>query len=248
MTFTLAGFYKSINVTTLTELTPVSDPILRADGNKLYVPSWNKLVGAYAVGDTVIEAEITTPSLEALSPLYIRPCDNNAEPAIPQAFYDRFENPKELVATEALRFLAALSAAATKDAYGLVWFGDGDLRVPAGEIITVKATSSTTLVAKNWTNGALSFVDELGAGRYAVVGMRAESAGLIAARLVFSEISARPGVVGVDAGQDKDVSRFRLGRAGVFGEFEHTNPPTVDFLSISADTSETVWLDIIKIR
>ena len=122
------------------------------------------------------------------------------------------------------------------------------MRVPAGEIITVKATATETLVANKWTNAQLEFVDELGAGRYAVVGMRAKSDGLIAARLVFSEIPWRPGVVGIDAFGDLDVPRFRMGKAGIFGEFEHTNPPTVDFLSISADTSETVWLDIIKIR
>jgi len=35
---------------------------------------------------------------------------------------------------------------------------------------------------------------------------------------------------------------------GVWGEFTHDSPPTVDFLSVSADTSETVYLDIVKIE
>jgi hypothetical protein len=38
-----------------------------------------------------------------------------------------------------------------------------------------------------------------------------------------------------------------MGGWGVWGEFAHTAPPTVDFLSVSADTSEVVHLDLIKV-
>ena len=47
-------------------------------------------------------------------------------------------------------------------------------------------TSTVALGAANvWTNGAVTFDDSLPVGHYQVVGFRAESVGLVAARLVF---------------------------------------------------------------
>jgi hypothetical protein len=108
-------------------------------------------------------------------------------------------------------------------------------------------TTSVTLSAYAWTNAALTFSQTLPMGRYQVVGMRARSTGLIAARLVFVGFSWRPGCVGHDAVSDIDNDVFRQGRLGVWGEFEHDTPPTVDFLSVSADSNPTVWLDLIKV-
>jgi hypothetical protein len=38
-----------------------------------------------------------------------------------------------------------------------------------------------------------------------------------------------------------------MGQLGEWGTFSHNTPPTVDFLSLSADTSQTVDLDLIMI-
>jgi len=146
---------------------------------------------------------------------------------------------------EALNVKVSVSAAGRASALAL--FCDGPLAPVTGEIFTVRATSSTTLTAYQWTNGALTFAQSLPKGRYAVVGMRALSAGLIAARLVIPGYAWRPGCIGYDAENDTEDDVFRGGRMGVWGEFDHDLPPTVDFLSISADTSEVVYLDLIKI-
>jgi len=70
---------------------------------------------------------------------------------------------------------------------------------------------------------------------------------LIAARLVFPGYSWRPGVIGRTSASQPDIEIFRYGKFGVFGEFDHNRPPTVDFFSSSADTSETVYLDLVKV-
>jgi hypothetical protein len=41
---------------------------------------------------------------------------------------------------------------------------------------------------------------------------------------------------------------FRNGTFGIFGEFEDTDQPTVDFLSVSADTAQEVYFDLIQVR
>jgi len=101
-------------------------------------------------------------------------------------------------------------------------------------------------VANAWTNGALTFSQTLPRGTYQIVGMRANSAGLRAARLVVPGYSWRPGCIGCDADSDLAADRFRHGKAGVWAEFSHDAPPTVDFFSASADTAQVVLLDLIK--
>jgi hypothetical protein len=53
--------------------------------------------------------------------------------------------------------------------------------------------------------------------------------------------------VGFDADGDLDVPRFRYGKAGPWGTFKHNTPPTVDFLSNSADSAQVGHLDLLKV-
>ena len=94
----------------------------------------------------------------------------------------------------------------------------------------------------------LTFDEDLPRGRYAVVGMRARAAGCVAGRLFLPGSRWRPGVLGVDAQDDVEHWRFRNGEMGSFGEFEDTDTLTAQFLSVSADTAEDVYLDLIQIR
>jgi hypothetical protein len=129
----------------------------------------------------------------------------------------------------------------------MIWLMDKLEPLPAGNIFTVRATGTTTLVANAWTNGTLTFSQQLPEGDYAVVGMYAQSAGLQAARLVRPGYAWRPGCPGSDADGDVSPPRFRNGGLGTWLTFNHRNPPSVDYLSNVADTAETVNLDLIKI-
>jgi hypothetical protein len=68
----------------------------------------------------------------------------------------------------------------------------------------------------------------------------------VAARLVFPEQVARPGVAAVNAIGDLDPYYFRYGRMGVWGEFPHTNPPTVDCLGVT-DSSQIYLMDLLRV-
>lgn len=252
MPFTLVAYSEAQDASTAANIAAVADPHVTVSGDDITVPALTFLAGAYFLGSDLSRGIILSPSLSINgTSLDISSVDTTTanEPATNPQFTDLFESPIPLARSEALNTQAVNAAANSVRANALIWLSDGKITaLPAGKIFSVRTTNATTLTTNTWTNGALTFTRTLPAGRYAVVGMRAESAGLKAARLVFVGYQWRPGVIGFDAVGDFDNSRFRYGNAGVFGEFEHNEPPTVDFFSLSADTSQVVYLDLIKIK
>ena len=247
--FTMIGYSESQDTGgNLAYVAGLADQHVRVEGDNIVVPDeMPYLCGVLAVGATITQARIESPSLRRTLLLDLPEVNVAAEPVFPCPWSDLFRNPIPLDAFEPLRALVAEGATGAERETVIIWLGDGPQASVGGEIYTVRATSNTTLAQYVWTNGALTFDQTLPAGRYQVVGMRAESTGLIAARLVFVGLPWRPGVIGCDAAGDHIPPLFRRGALGVWGEFAHDQPPTVDFLSVSADTSEEVWLDLIKV-
>lgn len=247
--FHLTAFTESQDSATLVNVAGLADPMMRVQGDDIIVPrGLNQLVAVYALGISLTRAMLVSPSLRGRWNYEISPIDRGAdEPASPQLLVELFGSPLILAEDEALNAQAAEDGAAGTRATILVWLADGPFAPVEGEISTLRVTNATTLVANAWTNGALTFDQSLPAGRYAIVGARFQSAGLQAFRFVFPGGTWRPGGMGVDAASDILAPTQRRGGWGVWGEFEHNTPPTVDFLSNSADTSQVGELDLIKV-
>jgi len=245
--FTLVAFIESQAAGTLVNIAGVADPHVRVSGDDVWIPAALPMLAAYYASSaaTPTAYRIESPTLRTLTPIDVVNFDTAIEGVSDPALVYQGHSPKTIGGTEALNAKVTMSAVNYSSL--LAWLCDGPLAQVTGEIFTVKCTNTTTLTARAWTNGALTFAQTLPAGRYQVVGMRAKSAGLIAARLVFPGYAWRPGCIGCDAYNDVERPEFRHGRMGVWGEFDHDVPPTVDFLSNSADTSQEVWLDLIKI-
>ena len=114
--------------------------------------------------------------------------------------------------------------------------------------MTVRGTNTDTLTVDTWTQGNLTLDEALPPGNYGVVGMRAQSAGLVAARVVFrTGAQYRPGVLGSDTAGDLDQNGARGGDWGLWGTFPFTQTPAIEFLSVSADSSQVVLLDLIEV-
>jgi len=238
-------------------LTAVPDAHVTTSGDDIRVPSLNQLIAAAAGIETAVEsfARLTAPSLRQRGLIQIEPYNSGAaaavEPNSPHRVYDLRRNPLVLVPGENLNAETDSNPVAAQIQWCVIWLADGPVEPVRGAIFTVRATSAQLLIVSAWTNGILTFVEDLPRGSYQVVGMRARSAGLVAARLVFVGQGAagwRPGVLGTDAQDDLEHPMFRYGQLGVFGEFEDIEPPTVDFLSVSADAAEDVYLDLIQTR
>lgn len=247
MVFHLAAFDESQDTATLANVATVADTILRTNGDDLYVDrTLSQIIGIYALGATIARAQLRSPSMLNYWYYEISGLDLSAEPSSPQIFHDLRFTPLQLAPTEALNAQIAEAAAGAEREIVLVWFSDGPITPVEADVRTLRFTASATLTANAWTNVQLTADQQMPAGEYEIVGMRAEAAGCIAARLVFRDNPYRPGVAGVDAQSDIQFPGFRRGGMGSFGRFFHDALPSVDFLSISADTAEVVYLDLIQ--
>lgn len=251
----LCGFLEDIDAAGVFEpLTALADTQLRISGDDLQVPNLNQIVAVSGGIDNTVEAflRLVSPSLRVRGLFYVEPTNGQAaaaqEPDSPSKVTDLRASPLPLVSGEQLNAESDNNPAAAQDQWALVWLAAGPIVPIAGPIFTITATNGDTLVANQWTNGSLAFTEDLPRGKYQVVGMRARSAGLVAARLVFVGGSWRPGCIGGDSVGDIAPDMFRYGGFGIMGEFEDIEPPTVDFLSISADTAQDVILDLIQVR
>ena len=247
MAFTLVAYSESQDSATLVNVAALVDPHVRVVGDDIVVPTGlNYVGGVYGIGTAITRAQLVSPSIRRRYPFEVTPVEIATEPADPVKYLPFFQSPIGLDPDEGLNFQAAENGAGANQSTGLVWLCDGATAPISGsEMFTIRATNASTLVAYAWTNGALTFSDTLPAGEYAVVGMRASSTGLIAARLVFSQYPWRPGCIASDTLGEYGVPVFRMGGLGIWGEFAHNTPPTVDFLSLSTDSSQTVDLDLV---
>lgn len=249
--FTLVGWSQSQDTSgVLTGVNALADPHVRVVSKDIIVPTLNQLIGVYALGATISQAQLQSPSMRRIFNLDVRPIEIAANPKTYPAYLDLLPNPIHLQTDEALDAFVAETAAGAELETVLAWLGDGNYGLPAGDVDTVRATGATTLVANAWTNVSLTFSQSLPAGRYAIVGCRGESTGLIAFRLVGVGYNWRPGAIGFASGGLVDEPRFRAeayGKLGTWMEFAHNTPPTIDCLSTSADTSEVFHLDLVKV-
>lgn len=252
---TTIAWYQSVDPAGATvQLNAVADQSVRVTGADIYCPPLSQCVALAGGADATVAPfmRFTSPSQRRRTSTYISPLNTGGavavEPGTPHALADFRFNPIPLVPGEQLNMELNSNPAAAQIQWGVAWLSEAPIEPIKGSSFTVRGTASATLVAGTWSNTAITFSEDLPRGRYQVVGMSAISAGLIAARLVFIGGQYRPGVLGSDLASDVGSPIFRTGSLGIFGEFEDTDQPTVDFLSVSADTSEEVFLDLIQVR
>jgi hypothetical protein len=251
----LCAFTASISPNTETELSVVQDDVLSRSGDtRFFVPAdVNNIHWAAALSANLLRAKIEAPSLITRRitldiiphvrgaikfPLSYRPIAIQSPPVT-------------LTPTEAISVKAIQGGTAAERVYALIQLGSPTIEAaPAGDVKRVRAISATTLKANEWTTCPLTLETELEAGTYALVGMIPISANAIAARAIIRGQVYRPGVPAL-AGSEADVKTFeanymQLFSGYLFGTFTHTELPQIQFLSSAADTSEVVYLYVVK--
>jgi hypothetical protein len=259
MPFHLAAFFQSVDPAgNFVALNGVTDPVLTVVGANVQVPTLNKIIAAAAGVETAAaqQARITAPSRRVLALQRVAPTQGNAAaaslPADPHHVSDWRATPLQMVTGEQVNFEIASDPVAAQAQWGLVWFADALAAPGTGPYFTVRATGATVLTVGQWTNVPLTLSENLPRGRYQLVGLRAQAAGLVAARAVFVGTGAqgawRPGVMGTNNDRHLEHPMFRTGGLGVFGEFEDTDLFSIDCLSTSADAAEVFYLDLVQVR
>lgn len=246
--FTTVGYETSGSFAALTAITPIPDPTVAVISNDIRIPVQlpNLLAVAPLINSVAatLRVQIVTPSLRTILPFDSSPINNGLVFGAPANLDRMWSNPIPLVGLEPMDAFIQNGAAVMNRVF--CWLGDGPNKPTGGKIYTVRATASATLVTASWVNsGALVFATTLPTGHYQVVGFRAESANQVAARIFFVGYPWRPGVPSASSTVTTEWPEFRYGGLGVWGEFDNTVPPTIDFMGIT-DTAETVYLDLIK--
>lgn len=248
--FHTAAYYQSVDPAgALTELNAVADQAIRTNGKDIVVPTdLTNLVAEAALSAATgpSYAQVESPSLRQLANQDVGPIVGAVVFGSDPAVQSHFTLPRVLKGNESVNFSLLATGGLAAANYGLIWLSNGPMSPISGNIFTVRATAAAALAAGTWVNGALTFDSTLPAGTYNVVGMRAVGANLVAARLVFVGEGYRPGVPAVNAVGNLDARFGRYGSIGSFGVFDVNQPPTVDFLGVT-DTSQTVFLDLIKV-
>ncbi len=248
MTHHLAVYSASVDQAALAAIAAIADPSLTVSVNNIQIPDFaSYLYGAYANGVNLTRAQLQSPSLRRIVNPEIRNLVRSALPTGNVHPLGYLNNPVPLDVGEQMQAFTAEDGAGATRMNVLAFLGDGKTDQISDPIHSVRVTGATTLVAFTWTNGALTFDQVLPVGDYAVVGARFEAAGLIGFRFIFQGSTPRPGGVGViNESQETPIGQ-RYGGWGVWGAFNSTTPPTVDYFSATADTAEVGTLDLVKI-
>jgi hypothetical protein len=247
LVYTTVAWYQ-VAALTLAELNAVADEHLTVSGKDITIPiGLPNVIALMASGATLSRARLVSPSLRSLFLEEIQPFANSAAltpTGEDHEIVERFANPIPLVESE------KLNAVVTCGTSGCVvaMLADAPITPVTGNIRTLRATASIADSAGAWASGTLSLAQTLPAGRYQVVGLRVVDAYGIAARLIFVGQPWRPGVPCAPSILSRNDQNFRLGRAGVLGEFEFDQPPQLEVLSIGTGTSQEVFLDLIQVR
>jgi len=249
--FTLIGWQESVDADdVLTNLAACNDQHIAVSGDRIYVPSLNKLVAEYAAyASGAYKAQLQSPSLRRVALLDIGVIQQGGVPSGAESFYPHFDSPINLEVNEGVEALVNKPADGAAVGTILAWLADNPLVPVVGEIFTIRVTATITSIVGTWVNGALTFSQTLPVGKYAVVGANfLESGGdLIAFRFVVPGYEWRPGGLGCNNYGSRPHHLQRYGGMGVWCEFDSSTPPTIDILAYAAASQSVVgYIDLIK--
>ena len=242
------AYQAALTATVNTDMSAITDGVEAITNGHILPQRDKQILYAYIGATTLLRARLNAPSLRQFSPPFIRPIDNANAPNSRTPVADYRLNPLPIKALEELQIEATDSAAGPNTAVGVVGLSEGPMQpMPQGQIISMRGTGTTTQVALAWTLCQMTWVDNLPAGQYACVGLSGFAATGVAARLVFEQQVQRPGAIIGATGVIIPHPMFLKGGLGVWGYFTGNRLPNVEVLSVSADTAQEFYLDLIKV-
>lgn len=232
----------------------LADPQMPRQNNHFLPPVDLMVYYAVVFGDGITDARLVSPSLRLPFIPYLWPINVVAAAAgfaSDPNVVDYRANPFRVHMLEELELDTSNGLGAASRCGAVLFFGTGPMDPPsAGNIFSLKCTATITATAYAWTSGTMTLGQTLPQGEYTVVGMEAIGTTLLAARLIFPGDPMigqwRPGVVGVNGNGQRPPFAGRKNQQGTMGKFRNTALPQLEILCAAADTSQTVFLDLIK--
>jgi hypothetical protein len=233
--------------TTSTQVNGLADGILRVgQTNGFTIPSDMLLLFGMALCSTMQRAFFSSPRILQTNPQFIRPTNLGLQPLL---------NPNVawwgpgFVTLRGLEDVLFFGTEATggNPMIGLIAVSPMLEAIPAGEIYTINATSTTTAGATAWTQAAYTLTQALPFGTYAMVGSQVSSATAVAHRWTFPGQYWRSGFPSnlLETSQPWEGVLDR--RCGKMGQFPQSNLPLLEVLCTAGDTSHQIYMDLVKI-
>jgi len=249
MTMHVVGYELSASEAALTAITPIPDGTVVVSGNDIRVPTQLPNVACVAAminsSAATLRVQMQSPSLRATLNHDVSPINNGLVFGSLPRLNRLWTHPLPLKPLEGLDAYVQNGAAVMNRVF--ITFSDGPVMpIASGNIYTIRATAAASLATATWVNGALTLSQTLPAGHYQCVGFRSWSANGVYARIFFIGSPWRPGAPMLNAEDNNEWGDFRYGQTGVWGEFDNTTQPSVDFMGIT-DTAQVVFLDLIKV-
>lgn len=245
--FTMCGWSESVGAgVTSQKITAIPDEHVKTEGDTIVVPELNKVLGFLAIGETIQNSQLASPSLRRLAVLDIAPQENVALPVFPP--YPIFKNRGliSLDVDEQITAYCGNSGAGSLDESVLLLLSDDNVDQVDAPIFTIKATATAPATGYAWASAQLTLAQELPIGTYDLVGARCEQANTISCRFVFIGGTWRPGCFAVDGIDNADPAYQRYGMLGVWGVFHHNRVPSVEFFGDGTGGAASVYLDVVK--
>jgi len=248
--FTVVGWQETKAGTTgYLPLNACKDQHVRAVGDIIYVPELNKVVGVYVAGGSIAnEGYLSSPSLRRISLLDLRPIQRGVTPGGWESVRLHPGNPIPVESNEGMEIYLKETTTTSQTRTAAVFLADGAIAPVTGEIYTVYASATITTIVGEWVNGAITFRQTLPVGRYQIVGARLEATSPVVFRLVPIGYQWRPGGIACSDCGAHEADEQRYGGMGVWCEFDHLTPPTLEMLGAVAEAqSPELYLDLIKV-
>lgn len=232
-----------------TRMTPVPDQSVNIQANALVIPSQlTKLLGGAAyVGTLGAQVRLVAPSLRQIAPEHIAPVTLQISPTAEHVVAIDPNKIIELTASEQLEIEENSNPAAAEQHTVCIWLADKEILPVRGNIHSIGGTVTVTSVAGAWVNAVPALDEDLPPGRYSIVGLRVEAAGMIAVRVVVPGNAFRDGVLASATAGVNYHNRFRWGNFGEIAQFDTTTGFSLDLLASNAPGAATyrIIIDII---
>jgi len=243
------AFCEAPAVTTEENVAGVTDQNARVSGNDIFIGKYNKIISMFGGGHSMSTMRLVSPSLRRFVSPYLHPYYSAAADAHwLYAPVVRPESPIPLETNEALNVLANVSEVhATYYNFMGVSLSEGPVSPVAGDIRTIVMEASESVTIGVWTNWSLTLPQDLPVGRYQVVGAmcRGNNPGIF--RLVPIGEDYRPGGAMDGGSKSIDCTQQRLGKMGVWCEFDQLTPPSLEICPHVANTWYSLKLDLLRV-
>jgi hypothetical protein len=230
-----------------TDIPALSDQILAIQNGHFLPPNDMKLMAVVAASATLLRARLSSPSLRQITQPQVRPINVGTLPVTDPNAQVFFGVTPTVSGLEELAMQATSGVAMTEVFTGLIWLLDRYVPPVQGQIITLRATSTTAAVANVWSGVAYTLDDQLPNGLYALVGSEVQSANGIAHRWIISNQFFRPGGLSVTALGNRTIAQQYNGAWGEWGRFRNTDLPRLEVLANAADASHTIYPQVVKV-